>query len=205
LGGLTIQRPNPVANAQSASTAQNSPKGITLTGSGGTPLAYAITTAPRYGTLTGSGATRIYTPNPGYYGEDSFYFTTSWGCQTSAPARVSIVVTAGTVAATGTVGGAPSPARTVARDGRAPGTGEPVTAVLYPNPVAQTLYVGLNRSVDHVRLTIVDAKGDVVCTKQYGSAQTNRLEVPADALRPGLYVLHLQTEWGVQTLKFVKM
>jgi uncharacterized repeat protein (TIGR03803 family) len=92
-GSLVIQKPNPKAIAQSITTAEDVSKVITLTGSGGTPLSFAITIAPKNGTLTGSGAARTYKPNANYYGKDSFYFTATWGCQTSVAAKVNITVT----------------------------------------------------------------------------------------------------------------
>lgn len=99
LGSLLLQKPNPVAKGQSVSTPQNAAQTITLAGSGGTPLTYTITRLPQHGTLSGSGATRTYTPAANYAGSDSFAFTVTWGCQTSAPATVNISVTPASPAA----------------------------------------------------------------------------------------------------------
>jgi hypothetical protein len=100
---VTIQPVNdaPVAFDQSVSTAKNTAKAITLSGSDleGSNLTYAVATQPAYGTLSGTGATRTYTPNPGYMGSDSFTFRVNDGALDSPPATVSILVTA--VAATG--------------------------------------------------------------------------------------------------------
>lgn len=92
-GSLVVQKATPIANAQSVTTAEDVAKAITLTGTGGSPLTYAISTAPKNGTLSGSGSSRTYTPKANYAGKDSFYFTVTWGCQRSAPAKVSITVT----------------------------------------------------------------------------------------------------------------
>ncbi len=98
LGSLVIQKANPIANAQSVTTAANTPKAITLTGSGGTPLTFKIAGQPQHGTVTGSGANRIYTPDPGFTGTDSFNFRVIWGCQSSTSQTVTINVgTASTV------------------------------------------------------------------------------------------------------------
>jgi uncharacterized repeat protein (TIGR03803 family) len=91
-GSLILQKPNPVANAQSVTTAVNTPKAITLSGTGGSPLIYKVVSLPKNGTLTGSGANRTYTPNPNFTGSDSFTFTVTWGCQTSTAKTVSISV-----------------------------------------------------------------------------------------------------------------
>ncbi|PSR54837.1 hypothetical protein AHMF7605_15665 [Adhaeribacter arboris] len=98
LGNLIIQKANPVANAQNVTTAVNTPKAITLTGSGGTPLTFKVAAQPQHGTLTGSNANRVYTPDPGFTGTDSFNFRVIWGCQSSTSKTVTINVgTASTV------------------------------------------------------------------------------------------------------------
>ncbi|RDC64558.1 hypothetical protein AHMF7616_03172 [Adhaeribacter pallidiroseus] len=96
IGSLVLQKANPTANAQSVTTAVNTAKAITLTGSGGSPVTYSIVASPAHGTLSGSGANRTYTPEPGYTGTDSFTFTVTWGCQTSSAKTVTITVGAPT-------------------------------------------------------------------------------------------------------------
>jgi uncharacterized repeat protein (TIGR03803 family) len=94
LGSLVIQKAAVSALPQSVTTAEDIAKAITLTNTGsGTSITYAVTTPPKNGTLSGTGAGRTYTPKTNFYGRDSFYFTTTWGCQTSAPAKVLITVT----------------------------------------------------------------------------------------------------------------
>jgi hypothetical protein len=85
----------PVANAQSVSTAKNTSKAITLTGSDpdGDALTYSIVTQPAHGTLSGSGANRTYKPATNYTGSDSFTFRVNDGKVDSANATVSISVT----------------------------------------------------------------------------------------------------------------
>ncbi len=87
----------PTANAQSVTFAQDSTNDvITLTGSDpNTPalsLTYTVTSAPTHGTLSGTAPDLTYTPDPGYFGTDSFKFTDSNGTATSAPATVTITV-----------------------------------------------------------------------------------------------------------------
>lgn len=91
----------PTANAQAVTTAFNTAKAITLTGSDpNTPaqtLTYAITASPAHGTLTGTAPNLTYTPTANYQGADSFQFTTTnTGGLTSTAAAVSITVSAGT-------------------------------------------------------------------------------------------------------------
>ncbi|HYK45002.1 MAG TPA: choice-of-anchor tandem repeat GloVer-containing protein, partial [Parafilimonas sp.] len=81
-----------VANAQSMTTNEDTAKVITLTGSGASPLVYTIITPPKKGKLTGTAPNITYKPNANFYGKDSFYFTVTYGCVSSAPAKVSIKI-----------------------------------------------------------------------------------------------------------------
>ena len=87
----------PTANSQSVGASQDTAVGVTLTGSDPNtppkPLTYAVVTGPAHGTLSGTAPNLTYTPNAGYYGADSFTFTTNNGTSSSAPATVSITVT----------------------------------------------------------------------------------------------------------------
>jgi hypothetical protein len=89
----------PVASAQSVSTAEDTAKGITLTGSDveNSPLTFAIVTNPTNGVLNGlnpNTGSVTYSPNVNFNGADSFAFTVNDGSLTSAVASVTITVTA---------------------------------------------------------------------------------------------------------------
>jgi len=85
----------PVANAQSVTVVEDTPKAITLTGSDveGSTLTFTIVTLPANGTLSGSGANITYTPNANFFGSDSFTFKVNDGTVDSNIATVSITVT----------------------------------------------------------------------------------------------------------------
>lgn len=86
----------PVANAASATTAEDTPLALTLSGTDpdeGETLSYSIATQPQHGTLTNDGANVTYTPAPDYNGADSFTFRVSDGVMDSAAATVTIGVT----------------------------------------------------------------------------------------------------------------
>jgi len=99
---LTVTPVNdpPVAVAQSVNVAQNTAKAITLSASDvdGDTLGYAVVSGPAHGTLSGSAPNLNYTPGAGYTGSDSFTFTANDGLLTSAPATVSLTVTATNIA-----------------------------------------------------------------------------------------------------------
>ena len=67
----------PVANNQSVTVQQNTPTGVTLTGSdpNGDPITYAVTANPTHGALSGTTPNLTYTPSSNYTGADSFQFT----------------------------------------------------------------------------------------------------------------------------------
>jgi uncharacterized repeat protein (TIGR03803 family) len=95
LGSFIIQKTlSLVANPQKDTTKEDVAKAIVLTGSGGSPLTYTITTQPKNGTVTsGSSANRTYTPKANYNGKDSFYFVSKVGCVSSLSAKVFILIT----------------------------------------------------------------------------------------------------------------
>jgi len=86
----------PVATAQSVTTAEDIAKAITLqaTDADGNPLTYAIVTQPAHGNLSGTAPNVTYTPASNYNGPDSFTFKANDGTVDSAPATVTITVTA---------------------------------------------------------------------------------------------------------------
>jgi hypothetical protein len=86
----------PTASAQSVSAVEDTAKAITLSGSDpdGTAVSYAIASNPAHGSLSGAPPNVTYTPASDYSGPDSFTFTVSDGSLTSAPATVSITVSA---------------------------------------------------------------------------------------------------------------
>jgi uncharacterized protein (TIGR03437 family) len=86
----------PVANSQSVSTNEDTPKAITLTATDadGNTLTYAVLTTPANGTLSGTAPNLTYTPNANYFGSDSFTFKVNDGTVDSNTATVSITVVA---------------------------------------------------------------------------------------------------------------
>lgn len=86
----------PVANPQSVTTAEDTAKAITLTGSDaeGNPLTYSVASSPQHGTLSGTAPNLTYTPAANYNGADSFTFKVNDGTSSSSAATVSITVTA---------------------------------------------------------------------------------------------------------------
>jgi len=93
---ITAANDAPVADAISATTNEDTVASVTLTGSDleGNALTYAINVSPTNGAVTLSGNTATYIPNTNYNGSDSFTFKANDGTVDSAPATVSITITA---------------------------------------------------------------------------------------------------------------
>jgi VCBS repeat-containing protein len=103
---ITAVNDAPVANAQSVTTAMNTPVTITLAGSDGdgNPLTFTIATGPVNGTLSGTPPAVTYTPKANFSGTDSFTFRVSDGTAISAPATVALSITMTNVAPVATNG-----------------------------------------------------------------------------------------------------
>jgi RHS repeat-associated protein len=93
---LTIHPVNdpPMALPQSVALDEDSSLEITLIGTDvdGDSLTYALSSQPKEGSLSGNPPNLTYTPEPDYYGPDSFEFTVNDGTVTSSPAAISINV-----------------------------------------------------------------------------------------------------------------
>jgi hypothetical protein len=100
----------PVAFNKSVTTLQDTPVGITLTGSSpqGFSLTYTVLTGPTNGTLSGTAPNLTYTPNANYVGPDAFTFKVNDGTTDSNVATVRITVQGpAVVSSTGYINGTP--------------------------------------------------------------------------------------------------
>jgi len=95
------------AFGRSVATAEDAATGITLTGSAcdNSSFEFAVLTQPAHGVLSGTAPDLTYTPSANYNGSDSFTFKVYSGEVGSAPATVSITVTAVNDAPTFTLSG----------------------------------------------------------------------------------------------------
>jgi len=94
--GAKVQKNPPAAKDDSVTTEEDTPVTITLEGSDPDEdaLSYTVVTGPSYGSLSGTAPNVSYTPNPDFYGADSFTFKVSDETAESNTATVSITVTA---------------------------------------------------------------------------------------------------------------
>jgi YD repeat-containing protein len=92
---ITINAAAPIANSSSTTVGYNSSNNpVPLNITGGTPTSVAVATNPTHGTAVASGITISYTPSSNTAGPDSFTYTASNAGGTSAPATVSITISA---------------------------------------------------------------------------------------------------------------
>jgi uncharacterized repeat protein (TIGR01451 family) len=79
---------------------------------------------------------------------------------------------------------------------------------IYPNPVTNTLFVNaeINGS-SSMDLSIYDLNGRQIKSvfQGYKNTGTHHWEVPVEKLVPGIYILKLQTDGGLQIDKFIKI
>ncbi len=85
----------PVASAKSATTAEDQPVNITLSGSDieNDALTFSVVAAPAKGSLSGTAPNLVYTPAANATGTDSFTYKASDASSSSAPVTVSITIT----------------------------------------------------------------------------------------------------------------
>lgn len=97
-GTVTIEVTNvndgPTATSQSVTVNEDESTSITLAGEDidGDSLSYSVTSQPLAGTLSGAPPSMTYTPDPDFFGSDSFTFVVDDGSETSATATVDITV-----------------------------------------------------------------------------------------------------------------
>jgi hypothetical protein len=84
------------------------------------------------------------------------------------------------------------------------GTVVQAKTTLYPNPVASRFTISLKAPAQQALITIFDVKGAVVYTKKQ-AVRGQQFQVEAAALKPGQYLVQLQTAQGTDVLKFVKL
>ncbi len=77
-------------------------------------------------------------------------------------------------------------------------------ASLYPNPVNEKVTIRLSEPVLQLQTTITDITGAVQGRDTHRMVDNTLLEIPVTSLSPAVYLLQIQTEWGWQTLKFIK-
>jgi hypothetical protein len=91
---ITVVNRASTANNQAVSTNEDTPLPITLTGgdADNDTLAYTVLTLPAHGVLGGAAPALTYTPDPDYFGPDSFTFKVNDGLADSTIATVNITV-----------------------------------------------------------------------------------------------------------------
>ncbi len=93
--GAKVRKNPPIAEDNSVTTQEDTPVSITLKGSDPDEdaLSYTVVTGPSYGSLSGTAPDLSYTPNPDFYGSDSFTFKVSDETADSEASTVSITIT----------------------------------------------------------------------------------------------------------------
>jgi len=73
---------------------------------------------------------------------------------------------------------------------------------LYPNPVAERLFIDMKIDANEVSAEIIDITGKVVKSIALGNSQ--KLHINVNDLNRGVYILRMQTDRGIASTKFIK-
>lgn len=94
VGAIELPNIPPVAVSGVVSTIEDTSVAVTLSATdlNGDDLVYTIVTHPTHGSLSGSGENHVYTPDPDYFGPDTFTFSANDGTADSNSAAVLITV-----------------------------------------------------------------------------------------------------------------
>lgn len=84
-------------------------------------------------------------------------------------------------------------------------TRQPLEARIYPNPVKDKFIIAFNKPVDRVATIVTDVRGATLQFKNQQLFKVNKIEMNVSDLKPGLYFIQVQTEFGKEILKFIKM
>lgn len=164
----------PVAVDDSATTPSQQAETIPVAANdSGVITSVAVASAPAHGTATVSGMSVVYTPSGTYFGADSFTYTTTGPGGTSAPATVSITITALPVpagqprAAVTTVAGQP-----VTIDTTVGATGGPFTGVTLVTPPATGTTTVTGTNITYTPLATASGTVSIVYTlnNAYGAS-----------------------------------
>ena len=171
---IVIANAVPVAVDDSATTPSQQAVTIPVAANdSGVITSVAVASAPAHGTATVSGMSVVYTPSGTYFGADSFTYTATGPGGTSAPATVSITITALPVpagqprAAVTTVAGQP-----VTIDTTVGATGGPFTGVTLVTPPATGTTTVTGTNITYTPLATASGTVSIVYTlnNAYGAS-----------------------------------
>lgn len=171
---IVIANAVPVAVDDSATTPSQQAVTIPVAANDSSVItSVAVASAPAHGTATVSGMSVVYTPSGTYFGADSFTYTATGPSGTSAPATVSITITALPVpagqprAAVTTVAGQP-----VTIDTTVGATGGPFTGVTLVTPPATGTTTVTGTNITYTPLATASGTVSIVYTlnNAYGAS-----------------------------------
>lgn len=171
---IVIANAVPVAVDDSATTPSQQAVTIPVAANDSSVItSVAVASAPAHGTATVSGMSVVYTPSGTYFGADSFTYTATGPGGTSAPATVSITITALPVpagqprAAVTTVAGQP-----VTIDTTVGATGGPFTGVTLVTPPATGTTTVTGTNITYTPLATASGTVSIVYTlnNAYGAS-----------------------------------
>ena len=79
-----------------------------------------------------------------------------------------------------------------------------IKAAIYPNPVHDQFYVTLLSPSETVTIKVIDMNGKMLSNRTYPVAGKNKTSVDAAQLKPGAYVVQVQTATASESFKIIK-
>ena len=80
-----------------------------------------------------------------------------------------------------------------------------VAATVYPNPASDKLTLTWTGTLQNAAVRIIDMRGVVLYQQQHVNTESSTLEINVRSLRPGEYLLQLQTTQGNKAILFTKL
>lgn len=84
-------------------------------------------------------------------------------------------------------------------------TSSPIEAIVSPNPVTNRLAVKWNKPANKLSAIITSVMGSLLIKCEPQLTGKNKFEIDVAQLKPGTYLLHLQTKDANTTVKFIKL
>lgn len=163
------------------------------------PISYSLIGAPAGATISAAGA---FSWKPSATGNATFKVRAT---DNGSPAlydeeQITVTVTAPAGLAASQTVAAPVD-RAAGQTVAAPTT---FNAMAYPNPVDDRFFLRLQEPVDELTVSLISMNGVLINSVVYKSAAKNNIEVKAAHLKPGTYIVRLQSRAASQSLKIFK-
>ena len=75
---------------------------------------------------------------------------------------------------------------------------------IFPNPAHEKLTIRFDRNTERMDIRVFDIKGMVISDITPRKVSGVQAELAVSALKPGTYIVRVQTDYGSETLRFIR-